>query len=61
MSCLMSSYRIDVVMGWRTDQPDARRGSAGFGDPRIDLRAGELATLAGLGALRHLDLKIVGV
>ncbi len=32
-----------------------------FGDPRPHLVAGQLATLAGLGALRHLDLQVVGV
>ena len=27
-----------------------------FGDPRVDLHAGQVAALAGLGALCHLDL-----
>ena len=30
-------------------------------DPRVDLGAGQLAALARLGALRHLDLDVVGV
>jgi hypothetical protein len=32
-----------------------------LGDPGIDLEAGKLPALAGLGALRHLDLEFVGV
>src|SRR5215831_18337490 len=31
------------------------------GDILVDLVAGELTALAGLGALRHLDLKVIGV
>src|SRR5206468_1355948 len=31
------------------------------GDPRVDLGAGQLPAFAGLGALRHLDLDLVGV
>ena len=53
--------RVDVVVRRRADQADARRGVAGLGDPRVDLVAGQLAALAGLGALRHLDLDVVGV
>ena len=45
----------------RRDQADARRRVADLRDPRIDLVAGQLAALARLGALRHLDLQIVGV
>ena len=33
----------------------------GLGHPRVDLVAGQLAALAGLRALRHLDLDVVGV
>src|SRR3954453_18317248 len=33
----------------------------GLGDPRIDLGTGQLSALTGLGALRHLDLNVVGV
>ena len=53
--------RVDVVVRRRADQADARRGVPGLGDPRVDLVAGQLAALAGLGALRHLDLDVVGV
>ncbi len=52
---------IDVVVGRRGDQPDARSGVPRAGDPRVHLVAGQLAALAGLGALRHLDLQVVGV
>jgi hypothetical protein len=34
---------------------------AGLGDPRIDLGAGQLAALAGLGALGHLDLEFAAL
>ena len=53
--------RVDVVVRRRRDQADARRRVADLGDPRVDLVAGQLAALAGLGALRHLDLQLVGV
>ncbi len=53
--------RIDVVMRRRRDQADARRGVAHAGDVLVHLVAGQLAALAGLGALRHLDLDVVGV
>ena len=53
--------RVDVVVRRRADQADARRGVAGLGHPRVDLLAGQLAALAGLGALGHLDLDVVGV
>ena len=53
--------RVDVVVRWRADQADTRRRVPGLGDPRVHLVAGELAALAGLGALRHLDLQVVGV
>src|SRR5439155_26125942 len=39
----------------------ARGGEAHLRDPRIDLGPGELAALAGLGPLGHLDLKIGAV
>ncbi len=42
-------------------RPDARRRVAHAGDVGVDLVAGQLAALAGLGALRHLDLDVVGV
>ena len=53
--------RVDVVMRGRRGEPHPRHGMADLGDPRIDLAAGELAALAGLGALGHLDLQLVGV
>ena len=52
---------VDVVVRRRRDQADAGRGVPGLGDPRVDLVAGQLAALAGLGALGHLDLEVVGV
>ena len=52
---------VDVVVRRRGDQADARRRVPGLGDPRVDLVAGQLAALAGLGALGHLDLDVVGV
>ncbi len=42
------------------DQPDARGGEAKLGDVGVDLVAGQLAALAGLRALRDLDLDLVG-
>ena len=53
--------RVDVVVRRRADQPDARRGVPGLRDPRIHLVARQLTALAGLGALGHLDLDVVGV
>ncbi len=53
--------RVDVVVRRRRDQADAGRAVPGLGHPRVDLVAGQLATLAGLRALRHLDLDVVGV
>ena len=52
--------RVDVVMGRRRDQPHRRCRVAHLGDPGIDLAARQLAALAGLRALGHLDLEIVG-
>ena len=53
--------RIDVVVRRRRDQTHPRRGVPRLRDPRVHLVAGQLAALAGLGALRHLDLQVVGV
>ena len=53
--------RIDVVVRRRGDEADAGRRQARLGDPGIDLGAGQLAALAGLGALGHLDLELAGV
>jgi hypothetical protein len=52
---------VDVVVGRRADEPHARGGVAGLGDPGVDLVAGQLAALAGLGPLGHLDLQLLGV
>ena len=41
-------------------RPDARHRVAQPADVFADLAAGQLAALAGLGALRHLDLQLVG-
>src|SRR5258708_35045946 len=53
--------RVDVVMRRRRDQADTRRRQTHACDIRVDLVAGELTALAGLRALRHLDLQLVGV
>src|SRR5690606_26967667 len=50
-----------VVVRRRRDQADARARVAQPRDQRIDLAAGQLAALAGLGALRDLDLQHLGV
>ena len=44
----------------RRDQADAGRGLTDLGDPGVDLLAGQVTTLAGLGALGHLDLDLEG-
>src|SRR4029079_9474918 len=53
--------RVDVGVRRRADQADAGRGVPGLGDPGVHLVPGQLATLAGLGTLGHLDLEVVGV
>ena len=53
--------RIDVVMRRRRDQSDAGDGVPQARDHFVDFVAGKLAALAGLRALRHLDLQLVGV
>src|SRR5207253_10058095 len=45
----------------RRDQTDARGREPDRGDVRVDLVPGQLPALAGLRALRHLDLELVGV
>jgi hypothetical protein len=42
-------------------RPTPGRRGADLADVAVDLVAGQLAALAGLGALRHLDLDLVGV
>jgi IS5 family transposase len=53
--------RVDVVVRRRRDQADARRREADRADVLSTLWPGQLAALAGLGALGHLDLQLVGV
>ena len=53
--------RINVVMRWRRNQADTRRRMARLCNPWINLVRRQLATLARLGTLGHLDLQIVGV
>src|SRR5207253_3585304 len=50
----------DVVVRGRADEAHARHRVAQEADVLADLAAGQLAALAGLGALRHLDLDLVG-
>ena len=52
--------RVDVVVRRRRDQRQAGDGVAHAGDEVGHLVAGELAALAGLGALGHLDLELFG-
>mmetsp|Transcript_33328 Transcript_33328/g.51723 ORF Transcript_33328/g.51723 Transcript_33328/m.51723 type:complete len:678 (-) Transcript_33328:277-2310(-) len=52
---------VDVVVGRRRDEAHARRRVAAPRDRLVHLVSGELATLARLGALGHLDLELVGV
>ncbi len=51
--------RIDVVVRRRGDQRHARRRMAQLGDELGHLEAGQLPALAGLGALRDLDLDLL--
>ena len=53
--------RIDVVVGRWADQADSRGGVSGLRHPGVHLVPRELAALAGLGALGHLDLQVVRV
>ena len=53
--------RIDVVVRRRRDQRHAGRGVAHPGDQLGDLEAGQLAALAGLGALGDLDLDLAAL
>ena len=52
---------INIVMRRRRDQAHAGNGVPDLGDEIVHLVAGKLAAFAGLGALRHLDLQLVGV
>ena len=51
---------VDVVVR-RREMTRRRGGHAGHRDVALDLGPGQLTALAGLGALRHLDLNLVGV
>ena len=50
---------VDIVVGRRRDELHARRRAAGLRDPRIDFLRREIAALAGLCALGHLDLNLL--
>jgi len=52
--------RINVVVWRRRDQTDTGHRVAQTADVLGHLGAGQLAALAGLGALRHLDLDLIG-
>mmetsp|Transcript_28114 Transcript_28114/g.71895 ORF Transcript_28114/g.71895 Transcript_28114/m.71895 type:complete len:417 (+) Transcript_28114:883-2133(+) len=52
--------RVDVVVRRRRDEHHALLARADRRDVRVDLGAGQLAALAGLGALRDLDLDLLG-
>ena len=52
---------IDIVVRRRRDQGHAGHGVTQTRDQRIHLAAGQLAALAGLGALGHLDLQHFGI
>ena len=53
--------RVDVVVWRRRNQADPGGRMAHPGDGLVDLVAGQLTALAGLGALRHLDLQSVRI
>ncbi len=53
--------RVNVVMRRRRNQAHAGNGVAQLRDDVVHLVAGQLAAFAGLRALRHLDLQLVGV
>ena len=53
--------RVDIVVRRRRDQGHARHRVAQPGDQAVDLAARQLAALAGLGALGHLDLQHLGI
>ena len=52
--------RVDVVVRRRADVRDARLAASEGGDVRRRLAARQLAALAGLRALGHLDLELLG-
>ena len=52
---------IDVVMGRRGNEGNARRSMTRLGNIRIDLAAWQVAAFARLGPLGALDLQLIGV
>ena len=52
---------VDVVVRGRRDESDAWGRVTGLSYPRVDLRAGELTTLARFSSLGHFDLNVVGI
>ena len=48
------------MVGRGRDESHTGGGVAGFGNPGVDLGTGQLAALAGLGALGHFDLDFAG-
>jgi hypothetical protein len=52
---------VDVVVGRRRNQAHAGGRVAHLGNPGVDLTAGQLSALAGLGSLGHLDLDFPGL
>mmetsp|Transcript_20988 Transcript_20988/g.37386 ORF Transcript_20988/g.37386 Transcript_20988/m.37386 type:complete len:604 (+) Transcript_20988:2950-4761(+) len=52
---------VDIVVRRRRDEADSGSGVAHRCDFVVNLVAGELAALSGLGSLGHLDLDFVGV
>ena len=51
---------VDIVVGRRRDEGNARGGVTAPGNPGVDLAGGQVPALAGLGALGHLDLNLLG-
>ena len=52
---------VNVVVGWRRNQRDARNGVAGFGNHLIYLESRQLSSFSRLGALGHLYLDLFGM
>ena len=50
---------VNIVVWWRADQADARRGVAQAGNVVVDLAARQLSAFTWLGALNDLDLQFV--
>ena len=51
---------VNVVVRWRRNKADAGYREAQLGDVFRHFVAGQLAAFAGLGALGHFDLDLVG-